>query len=98
MDLSQRKREILRLVTDAFIATGEPVGSKAVMENMRKACSSATIRNEMNDLEKLGLWATRLSFTTENSWEVDRILADYIAPPPFDPGACTRGLYLRGLD
>lgn len=55
MELSQRKREILRLVTDAFIATGEPVGSKAVMENMRKACSSATIRNEMNDLEKLGL-------------------------------------------
>ena len=55
MELSQRKREILRLVTDAFIATGEPVGSKAVMENMRKACSSATIDNEMNDLEKLGL-------------------------------------------
>ena len=57
-----------------------------------------SLLDRKNDLEKLGLWATRLSFTTENSWEVDRILADYITPPPFDPGACTRGLYLRGLD
>lgn len=55
MELSERKREILRLVIDAFITTGEPVGSKAVMENMRKPCSSATIRNEMSALEDLGL-------------------------------------------
>ncbi|MBR7165479.1 MAG: heat-inducible transcription repressor HrcA, partial [Clostridia bacterium] len=45
----------LRLVIDAFITTGEPVGSKAVMENMRKRCSSATIRNEMCALEQMGL-------------------------------------------
>lgn len=55
MELSERKREILRLVIDAFITTGEPVGSKAVMENMRKRCSSATIRNEMSSLEEMGL-------------------------------------------
>ena len=30
--------------------------------------------------------------------EVDRILADYLDPQPFDPGACTRGLYLRGVE
>ncbi|MBQ3075460.1 MAG: heat-inducible transcription repressor HrcA [Clostridia bacterium] len=54
-ELSERKREILRLVIDSFITTGEPVGSKAVMENMRKPCSSATIRNEMSALEGLGL-------------------------------------------
>lgn len=53
--MSERKREILRLVIDAFITTGEPVGSKAVMANMRKACSSATIRNEMSALEEMGL-------------------------------------------
>ena len=50
------------------------------------------------DLMRLGLWATRLYFTTENPREVDQVLAACGNPPPFDPGACTRGLYLRGLD
>ena len=54
--------------------------------------------DRQDDLAKLGLWAIRLAFTTENSREVDRVLADYMSPTPFDPGACTRGLYLRGLD
>ena len=54
--------------------------------------------DRQNDLAKLGLWATRLYFTTENSKEVDQILNSYINPAPFDPGACTRGLYLRGLE
>ncbi len=49
-------------------------------------------------LARLGLWATRLYFTTEHPKEVDQVLAAYQNPPPFDPGACTRGLYLRGLD
>ena len=50
------------------------------------------------DLNKLGLWATRLSFTTENPREVDGVLASAQNPGPFDPGACTRGLYLRGVE
>ena len=54
--------------------------------------------DRQNDLSRLGLWALRLSFTTENPKEVDRVLASYLDPVPFDPGACTRGLYLRGLD
>ena len=54
--------------------------------------------DRQNDLGKLGLWATRLYFTTENPKEVDQILSHYRNPVPFDPGACTRGLYLRGLD
>ena len=54
--------------------------------------------DRQEDLLHLGLWATRLYFTTENMQEVDRVLSDYVHPNPFDPGACTRGLYLRGLD
>ena len=54
--------------------------------------------DRQEDLGKLGLWATRLYFTTENPKEVDRVLADYVHPNPFDPGACTRGLYLRGVE
>jgi len=54
--------------------------------------------DRQEDLSRLGLWAIRLSFTTENPKEVDQILASCHNPTPFDPGACTRGLYLRGLD
>ena len=54
--------------------------------------------DRQEDLRKLGLWATRLYFTTENPNEVDQVLGSYLSPTPFDPGACTRGLYLRGLD
>ena len=54
--------------------------------------------DRQEDLARIGVWATRLYFTTENNQEVDRVLADYVHPNPFDPGACTRGLYLRGLD
>ena len=54
--------------------------------------------DRQDDLLKLGVWAARLYFTTENTREVDRVLADYLNPEPFDPGACTRGLYLRGVE
>ena len=54
--------------------------------------------DRQNDLEKLGLWAIRLYFTTENPREVDTVLSTVQNPQPFDPGACTRGLYLRGVE
>ena len=54
--------------------------------------------DRQNDLAQLGLWAVRLYFTTENALETDRVLADYLDPAPFDPGNCTRGLYLRGVE
>ena len=54
--------------------------------------------DRQDDLAKLGVWAVRLYFTTENNREVDRVLSDYMNMEPFDPGACTRGLYLRGVE
>ncbi len=57
-----------------------------------------SLLDRQDDLRRMGLWAVRLYFTTENRQEVDRVLADYVHPAPFDPGGCTRGLYLRGLD
>ena len=54
--------------------------------------------DRQDDLPKLGLWAARLYFTTENSREVNKVLSDYMNMEPFDPGACTRGLYLRGVE
>ena len=54
--------------------------------------------DRQEDLSRLGLWAVRLYFTTENAKEVDQVLSAYQDRAPFDPGACTRGLYLRGLE
>ena len=54
--------------------------------------------DRQDELARLGIWAGRLSFTTENSREVDQILSDFQRSAEFDPGACTRGLYLRGID
>ncbi len=55
MRLDERKKQILSAVVDTFIRTGEPVGSKAVMNQLDMSVSSATIRNDMAALEKLGL-------------------------------------------
>ena len=54
--------------------------------------------DRQEDLSKLGLWAVRLCLTTENAQETDRCLADFVQGAPMDPGNCTRGLYLRGLE
>ena len=54
--------------------------------------------DRQDDLSHLGLWATRVYFTTENAREVDRVLGTVLNPAPFDPGASTRGLYLRGVE
>ncbi len=54
MELSERKRAILKSVVDAYIATGEPVGSKYLTTNADFHVSSATLRNEMNALESMG--------------------------------------------
>ena len=53
-ELSERKKMILRSVIESHIATGEPIGSKALMTKSDIPYSSATIRNEMADLENMG--------------------------------------------
>ena len=53
-ELSERKKLILRSVIESHIATGEPIGSKALMTKSDIPYSSATIRNEMADLEEMG--------------------------------------------
>lgn len=55
MDLSERKKRILRVIIENYIETAEPVGSKTIVESSGLDISSATIRNEMADLTELGL-------------------------------------------
>lgn len=52
--LSPRKQQILRAIVDAHINHGEPVGSKYLSQDVRISASSATIRNEMAELENMG--------------------------------------------
>ena len=53
-ELSERKKQILKAIIEAHIELGEPVGSKYLTSNKHIACSSATIRNEMAELESMG--------------------------------------------
>lgn len=53
--LSGRKKLILQAIIDAHVRDGEPVGSKYLAQNKQLSCSSATIRNEMAELEEMGL-------------------------------------------
>lgn len=54
MELSKRKQQILKAVIAEYIRTAEPVGSKALSILPELAFSSATIRNEMSELEEMG--------------------------------------------
>jgi len=54
LDLSDRKKKILRAVIESYVQNAEPVGSKAVADLAGLNVSSATIRNDMADLEQLG--------------------------------------------
>lgn len=54
MELSDRKQKILQAIIDEYIDTAEPVGSRAISKKNELGLSSATIRNEMADLEDMG--------------------------------------------
>ena len=54
VDLTDRKKQILKVVVEDYIRTAEPVGSKAIAAEMGGSVSSATIRNELSDLVELG--------------------------------------------
>ena len=54
-ELNERSREILRHVVEAYVETGEPVGSRTLSRRLGMALSPATIRNVMADLEEFGL-------------------------------------------
>lgn len=54
MDLNERKSKILQAIIDEYINTAEPVGSRVISKKNELGLSSATIRNEMADLEEMG--------------------------------------------
>ena len=83
MELSERKKKVLRSVVDLYIRTAEPVGSKAISALPDMNYSSATIRNEMADLTTMGYLeqphtsAGRIPSPAGYRLYVDELMADY---------------------
>jgi heat-inducible transcriptional repressor len=55
MELTPRKREILRRVVEEYVSTGQPVGSRSLVERTGVGASASTVRAELAELETLGL-------------------------------------------
>ncbi len=83
MELTERKKKVLRSIVDLYIRTAEPVGSKAIAELPDMGYSSATIRNEMADLLAMGYLeqphtsAGRIPSPAGYRLYVDELMADY---------------------
>ncbi len=83
MELTERKKKVLRSVVDLYIRTAEPVGSKVITELPDMKYSSATIRNEMADLTAMGYLeqphtsAGRIPSAAGYRLYVDELMADY---------------------
>ena len=54
MELTERKKQIIKIVVESYIQSAEPIGSKAIVEKMPGKISSATVRNELSDLTEMG--------------------------------------------
>jgi len=54
LELTDRKKQIMKVVIEDYIRTAEPVGSKVIASQMGVSVSSATIRNELSDLVEMG--------------------------------------------
>ena len=83
MELTDRKKKVLRSIVDLYIRTAEPVGSKAIAELPDMNYSSATIRNEMAELTSMGYLeqphtsAGRVPSAAGYRLYVDELMADY---------------------
>jgi heat-inducible transcriptional repressor len=86
-ELTQRQREILRGVVEEYVATGQPVGSKTLVAQSRLGVSPSTVRNELAELERLGLLthphtsAGRVPTERGYRYYVDRLL-ERLEPRP----------------
>lgn len=87
MELTDRKKQILRAIVDSYIRTAEPVGSKTISQMPGMDFSPATIRNEMADLTSMGLLEqphTSAGARSERSGLPAVCRRAYAELPPFD--------------
>ena len=82
MELSERKLKILQAIISDYVRSAEPVGSRTISKYTDLNLSSATIRNEMADLEDLGYIiqphtsAGRIPSDKGYRWYVDTLMEE----------------------
>ncbi len=97
--MNERKRRILQAVIDDYILTALPVGSRTISRKYLKNISSATIRNEMSDLEELGylmqphVSAGRVPSAKAYRLYVDMLIEEGLSPSQEDVAA--KDYYLK---
>lgn len=93
MELSERKKQILKAIIGDYIRTAEPVGSKTLTEGHSLPFSSATIRNEMSELEEMGyLEKPHTSAGRIPSPRGYRLYVDELMEQPPDTGEDDKGI------
>ena len=89
MELDERKEKILKAIIQTYLETGEPVGSRTISKYSGLKLSSATIRNEMSDLEELGYIiqphtsAGRIPSDKGYRFYVDQIIQEKVSGPNY---------------
>lgn len=87
MEMTERKEKILAAIVEKYIQTGEPVGSKALVDLLGFSVSSATIRNEMADLIDMGYLeqphtsSGRIPSSQGYRYYIENLMADYEISP-----------------
>jgi heat-inducible transcriptional repressor len=87
IELTERQRTLLTRVVEEYVATGQPVGSKTLVERLELGFAPSTVRNELADLERLGLLthphtsAGRIPTERGYRYYADRLL-DRLDPRP----------------
>lgn len=83
LEMTERKERLLCAIVEKYIETGEPIGSKALVESLGMSVSSATVRNEMSDLVSMGYLeqphtsAGRIPSSAGYRYYVDRLMNKY---------------------
>jgi heat-inducible transcriptional repressor len=91
LPLTDRQRELLRGVVEEFVSTGQPVGSKTLVERSELPVSSSTVRGDLAELERLGLLThphtSAGRVPTERGYRlfVDELLSHATTRPPAFP-------------
>ncbi|MBE6828073.1 MAG: heat-inducible transcription repressor HrcA [Ruminococcaceae bacterium] len=87
MEMTDRKNKILAAIVERYIRTGEPVGSKTLVDSLDFSVSSATVRNEMADLGDMGYLeqphtsAGRIPSTDGYRYYVEHLMNSYEMSP-----------------
>ena len=95
MEMTDRKKQILKIVVEEYVAAAEPVGSKAIAQRMPGKISSATIRNELADLTEMGY--LEQPHTSAGPVSYTHLSSGVTARMGVPMGVCTRAMASSGM-